>query len=176
MATGRLAGLVFSSGILFGSAAWGIAAAVGTGAIMLANAWVFITLKYVGAGYLVFLAVKSLRSALSAGDLGAGKAQRGSLSRIFAKGALIHLTNPKAILSWGAVYSIILPPGASMTEVAAMFGFLYSGSILVFIGYAFLFSSPGIAGAYRSARQWFELTFAALFGAAGIKILTVSTE
>ena len=65
MARGRRAGLFLTAGIIVGSLAWSIAAALGLGAIMLANAWVFEIIRYAGAGYLIFLALKSARSALS---------------------------------------------------------------------------------------------------------------
>ena len=176
MGEGRRAGLCFALGILAGSASWGVAAALGMGALMLANAWLFAVVKYAGAAYLLYLAVKSLRSAFSDRHLAEGKVHRGSPRRIFVKGALIHLTNPKAILAWGAVYAILLPPGSTPGEIAGMFAFLFAGSILVFIGYALLFSTRGAVRMYRAARRWFELTFAALFGAAAVRILTVRLE
>ena len=172
MNTGRRMGLMFSLGILFGSAFWGIAAALGMSAVMMTNAWVFEVIRYIGAAYLLYLALKSLRSAMSQKDMLTGKAQSGTAWKVFTKGALIHLTNPKAILGWGAIYAIALPAAAAIGDLFWMFGFLYSGSILVFIGYAFLFSSEGVVRVYQRLRRWFELTFALLFGAASLKILT----
>lgn len=169
---GRRLGLVFSIGILAGSAFWGIAAALGMSALMLANAWIFEVIRYLGAGYLLYLAVKSLRSALQAKPTLMQGGQSGGARRVFVKGTLIHLTNPKAILSWGAVYAIALPQEASVGDLFWLFGFLYSGSLLVFLGYAVLFSTPGIVAVYARARRWFEGAFAVLFGAAAIKILT----
>jgi len=175
MGLGRRAGLLFACGILLGGAVWGIAAALGMSALMLANAWLVAVLRYVGAAYLLYLGIKSMRSALSAQPSKMGAASSGSARKIFAKGALIHLTNPKAILSWGAVFAIALPPEAQPQDVAALFAFLYSGGICVFIGYAFLFSAPGVVAVYARARRWFEGTFAILFGAAGLKILLTRT-
>ncbi len=176
MNQGRRLGLVFSCGILAGSAFWGIAAALGMSAVMMGNVWLFTTLKYLGAGYLLYLAVKSLRSAFQEKSTLMKPGHSGAVGRVFLKGALIHLTNPKAILGWGAVYAIALPVGASMGQVFAMFAFLYAGSITVFIGYAFLFSTRGIVQVYARLRRWFDLVFAALFGAASLRILTVRVE
>ncbi|WP_298298070.1 LysE family transporter [uncultured Litoreibacter sp.] len=172
MNTGRRMGLMFSLGILFGSAFWGVAAALGMSAVMMTNVWVFEVIRYAGAGYLLYLAVKSLRSALSAKNALMGKAQSGTAWKVFTKGALIHLTNPKAILGWGAIYAIALPSTAAVGDLFWMFGFLYSGSILVFVGYAFMFSSSGVVRIYTRLRRWFEGAFALLFGAASLKILT----
>ena len=172
MESGRRSGLAMSLGILAGSAFWGFTAAFGMSAIMLANVWVFEALRYVAAAYLLYLAFKSLRSALSNRRNLNQKAFSGSLKQIFAKGALLHLTNPKAILSWGAVYAIAVPLDAGVVDLLWMFGFLFSGSIVVFIGYAFLFSTARVVAAYQRMRKVFEFTFAALFGLASLKILT----
>lgn len=176
MDMGRRAGLTFALGILFGGATWGIAAALGMSALMIANAWVFEVLRYVGAAYLLYLATKSLRSALSKNAPVRPVMQRGSTWNIFLKGALIHLTNPKAILSWGSIYAIALPADAQPADLAMLFMLLYPGGMLVFIGYAFLFSSPRIVQTYTRLRRWFEGAFAVLFGAASIKILTTRLQ
>lgn len=173
MQLGRRMGVIMAVGILAGSACWRIAAALGMGAIMQANAWLFTVLRYVGGAYLLFLAVKSLRSAMAKKSTVMETKSPASPSRVFWKGALIHLTNPKAIFAWGAIYAIAVPADAGWGELFWMFGFLYSGSILVFIGYAFLFSTAGLVAGYQKARRWFELVFALAFGSASLKVLTV---
>ena len=175
MQAGRRAGLTMAAGIVAGSASWGVAAGLGMSAVMLANAWVFEVVRYAGAAYLLYLAVKSLRRALSPGRIpAAGDAS--DLRRLFFKGLLLHVTNPKAILSWGAIYAIVLPAGAGMAQVWQLFGMLISVSMLVFFGYGVLFSSPLVANGYARARRWFDAVFAALFGAASLKILTARLE
>ncbi|MBT3140193.1 LysE family translocator [Phaeobacter gallaeciensis] len=176
MNTGRQAGLIFAGGILFGSAAWGLAAAAGMSAVMLANVWLFEMLRYGGAAYLFWLALKSLRSALSADVTITQRAYNGSALQIFSRGALIHLMNPKAILSWASVYSLVLPVSAGPEQVFGLFAFLYSGSILVFLGYAILFSTPRVVAYYLRLRRGFEFTFAGFFGFASLKILTARLE
>ena len=172
MTHGRRAGLVFALGILAGSACWGLAAAAGMSAVMQANAWMFEILRYCGAAYLLFLALKSLRSALSPHAPVKSRAHGGRAARVFTKGAMIHLTNPKAILSWASIYSLVLPAGASTLQVFGLFGFLYSGSILIFLGYAVLFSAPAVVAGYTRLRRGFELGFAGFFGFASLKVLT----
>ncbi|MTH98676.1 LysE family translocator [Roseibium sp. RKSG952] len=173
MNEGRQAGLVFALGICAGSAAWGIAAALGLSAIMLANVWVFEVIRYIGVTYLGWLALKALRRAMTSDEVALGKPVTGSLRTIFAKGAAIHLTNPKAILSWGSIYAIVAPNDASLSMLLGYFALLYAGSLLIFIGYAFLFSSERMVRAYRRARRWFDFAFAGFFGVASYKILTV---
>ena len=172
MMTGRPQALAFALGILAGSASWGIAAALGLSAVMLAHVWVFEVIRYAGAAYLAWLACKALKSAWVGGDAPAGNPFKGSFRSLFLKGAAIHITNPKAILSWGSIYAIALPPDATPAMLFECFAYLYAGSIMIFIGYACLFSSPRVVAAYARARRWFDLTFAGFFGFASLKILT----
>lgn len=170
MGQGRRAGVLTGAGVWAGSALWGVAAMAGMGALMLANAWMAEALRYVGAGYLLFLAAKSLRSALMPGK---GLALREARSpHHFRRGFLVHLTNPKAILAWGAVYAVVVPPGAPLATLLVTFAALSTVSAVIFLGYGVLFSGGGIVRVYNAARRWFELAFAALFGVAAIKVLT----
>ena len=110
MGRGRAAGLAISTGIICGSAIWGLAAALGMSALMLANAWAVEVIRYLGAAYLMFLAYKAMKSALSDKPLAVVGAKQGDLRSLFFKGLLVHLTNPKAIFAWGAIFAIISPP------------------------------------------------------------------
>ena len=63
MASGRKAGLALASGVTTGSFIWSVSAAFGLGAVMLAHSWLFEIVRYFGAGYLLWLAIKAARSA-----------------------------------------------------------------------------------------------------------------
>lgn len=172
MQHGRIAGLATASGVLVGSVSWGIAAAFGMSALMLAHGWLVEVVRYVGAGYLLYLAVKAAKSALSDKPLALGTVKAAAPSRHFTKGLLIHLTNPKAIFAWGAIFAVVVPPGSGLQEVMTTLGLLILVSMFVFWGYGFLFSTKGAIAVYRSLRRWIEGGFAAMFGYAGFKILT----
>ena len=169
MGQGRRAGLAVAFGILVGSAVLGCAAALGMAAVMMANVWVFEVIRYVGAAYLLWLAIKSLRAAWYGRAVSLQAAGQG---RSFLRGLAIHLTNPKAILAWGAIFAIALPPGASHADIWALYGTLILASAVVFLGYAVLFSAPRIARAYGRAARVFDAGFGLLFGAASIRVLT----
>ncbi len=169
MGQGRRAGLAIASGIWVGSAILGCAAALGMSALMMANAWVFEVIRYVGAAYLLWLAIKSLRAAWNGRTL---TTRSGGDRRDFLRGLALHLTNPKAILAWGAIFAIALPSGAASADVWALYAMLITASAVVFLGYAVLFSAPRIARAYSHAARVFDAGFGLLFGAASIRVLT----
>jgi threonine/homoserine/homoserine lactone efflux protein len=172
MKSGRRYGLAVAAGILTGSLVWSTAAACGLGAVMLANAWVFEALRYFGAGYLIFLALKSARSAWRPGTTELrGIAQR-SPRRAYLSGLGLHLTNPKAILFFGALYAVGVPADATPADLATVIVAIGLQSSIVFHGYALLFSSQPVARGYLRLRRWFDGAFALGFGYAGVKILT----
>jgi threonine efflux protein len=172
MNRGRAAGLAVAAGIVCGSASWGVAAALGMSAIMLANAWAVEVLRYVGAAYLMYLGFKALKSAMSDKPMTQASAKSGSLRTVFTKGLMLHLTNPKAIFGWGAIFAIAVPPGSTPDAIVKTFAALFIVSNFVFFGYALLFSTAAMVRGYQKLRRWFELSFGILFGLAGLKILT----
>ncbi|MEM7289985.1 MAG: LysE family translocator [Pseudomonadota bacterium] len=173
MEHGRKAGIVIAAGICAGSATWGIAAALGISSLMLANVWLFELVRYFGAAYLLYLAIKSLKSAFSNSKAEKVKAPK---TNLFFKGALLHLTNPKAILGWGSVYALVLPSDASGVLVAKLFLILIVASVMVFLGYGVLFSLGSVSRFYRKSKRWFELVFGLLFGAASLRLFTSKLE
>ncbi|MPZ10930.1 MAG: LysE family translocator [Kiloniellaceae bacterium] len=173
MASGRRFGLALASGVTTGSLMWSTSAAVGLSAIMLANAWAFEVVRYAGACYLLFLAFKSARSALARHALPAARVAMPTLASAYRRG---HLTNPKAILFFGSLFAIGIPAGSPPEVLALVILAIGLQSLLVFHGYALLFSSPPLTAGYARLRRWFEAVFAVAFGAAGLKILTARLE
>lgn len=172
MQQGRIAGLATASGVLAGSVTWGIAAAFGMSAIMLAHGWLVEIIRYVGAGYLLFLGFKADRSALQDKPMKIGTINNAPISRHFLKGFLIHITNPKAIFAWGAMFAVIVSPGSGIQDILTALVLLFLVSAVVFLGYGLLFSTSGAIAIYGRLTRWIEGGFAAMFGYAGFKILT----
>lgn len=173
MASGRKYGLATAAGITSGSLTWSVSAALGLATLMHSSAWAFEVMRYAGAGYLLFLAFKSARSAMTPGEQKTLKMPVASLRSAYGKGLALHLTNPKAILFFGSLFAIGVPPGASVQDLALVIAAVGLQSVLVFHGYALLFSSPPLVAGYARLRRWFEAVFAIAFGAAGLKILTI---
>ena len=169
---GRYLGLSLAAGVLTGSLFWSTSAAFGLAAILHTNAWVFEILRYCGALYLLYLAFKSLRSAFSSTPLELPNNQIATAKDNYLKGLLIHLTNPKAILFFGSLYSIGVPRTAQSIELLSVILAVGSVSSLVFFGYAILFSNTVAGQIYLKSKVAFESVFALFFGVASFKLLT----
>lgn len=172
MTAGRPYGLALASGITSGSLMWSVAAALGLGALMLANAWILEIIRYAGAAYLLWLAYKSARSALSRRAIDTSAVAATSLRQAYMKGLALHLTNPKAILFFGSLYAIGIPHDAPPAALATVIAAVGLQSFVVFHGYALLFSNSVITRVYLRLRRGFEAVFAVAFGVAGVKVLT----
>lgn len=171
MSHGRGYGLVLALGVLTGSLLWSFSAAFGLGAIMYANSWLFEVFRYFGVCYLLYLSYKSLCSALSSkqAELAVGSAT--GFKSAYLRGILIHLSNPKAILFFGSLYSLGLPIEVSTSDLLKVIASVGLTSACIFIGYALLFSIPKVRHLYLKSRRVFESAFAVFFGIAGVKIL-----
>lgn len=170
MREGRLTGLALAAGITTGSLTWSVAASLGLGALMLANGWVFELIRYFGAAYLMFLALKSAKSAIRPSAGAAHFVPARSLARAYLKGLALHLTNPKAILFFGSLYAIGISPASSATDLMTVIAAVGAQSVVIFHGYALLFSNARIARGYVRIRRWLDGAFALAFGAASVKV------
>lgn len=168
---GRVAGLQLASGVVCGSLFWGLCAAFGLATVMAQFAGFFTVLKVGGGLYLLWLAFKGFRSALSkAEDLHANTV---SGDRNFElQGLAIHLTNPKAVLAWVAILAIGVQQDAPAWQALVMFGSCALLGIFVFLGYALVFSTDRARAIYARARRFFEFLFGCVFGTAGLMLIT----
>lgn len=173
---GRTKGLCLASGITCGSLTWSIAAALGLGAAMLANAWIFEIIRYLGAGYLAWLAYRSARSALTPGAATARALGAGSRAATLLQGYALHLTNPKAILFLGSLYALAVPADAAPSQLVLVVALVSLQSFAIFHGYALIFSHARAAAAFVAARRWLDGLFAVAFGWASLKILTARLQ
>lgn len=90
---------------------------LGLAAIAMAFGWVFIVVKFAGAGYLIWLGVKMWRAAPQlAAD---APASAGGAQTSFSLGLAIGLGNPKAILFHASLMPLILDMG-SLNPVDSM--------------------------------------------------------
>ncbi|WP_176085667.1 LysE family translocator [Martelella sp. HB161492] len=172
LSSGRHAGLAVALGVATGSLSWSLAAAFGLAALMAASVTLFEVLRYAGAAYLGFLAYKAARAAMKKGEPASRALAAASTRRLYIKGLMLHLTNPKAIFFFAALYSVGVPAQAGAATLAEVIIAVGLQSTAVFVTYAMLFSLSGVARLYRRLNRVFEACFAAVFGLAAIKVLT----
>ncbi|KXF81924.1 LysE family translocator [Enterovibrio coralii] len=171
MSQGRLHGIVQASGVGTGGIVWSSLAAFGFGAIMVANTWLFEVLKILGACYLLFLAYKSAKSALSKNSIQFEQTPHADLVTTYRKGVLIQLTNPKVILFFGSLYAIAIPAGTSSFEIAKVILAISLQSLLCFYALVYLFSTTKVRQFYIGFQRKLEAFLSFVFAFGGFSLL-----
>lgn len=174
MSQGRKPALALAAGVATGSMFWALLAATGISAILSTYANALFAIKIGGGLYLLYLAFRSARSAIRpavAAPMSTGPSRRPAYSALYRRGMLLHVGNPKAVLAWIAIMSLGLRPDAPGYTLLAIIGGCFTLGLLVFCGYAMVFSTAPMIRAYGKARRWIEGTLAAFFGFAGVRLL-----
>lgn len=106
---GYLPALQLILGLQLGAFLHVVVAAAGLGALLAASPWAFELLRWLGAGYLLWLAVQQWRAPAVPLDANAEPALHGGRTR-FLRGFLVNASNPKAVLFVMAVFPQFLRP------------------------------------------------------------------
>ncbi|GLR91775.1 LysE family translocator [Bradyrhizobium iriomotense] len=112
LAEGRTSGFASTAGTALGGMVHVVAGSLGISAIILASAELFAAVKFLGALYLVWLGVRTFRSA---GRPPALEAEPVGDKRAFRDGVLVEALNPKTTAFFLAFIPQFLDPSASPT-------------------------------------------------------------
>ena len=168
---GRKAALVFALGVVSGSMLWATVATLGVSAALIAYSQFIIAVKIFGGLYLLWLAFKSGRNAVATAAASVMKLKRTqTFASVYARGAMLHLTNPKAILVWVSI--VALSSDSTRSSHGAVIAGCAAIGCWVFGGYAVLFSMDSVRRMYVRTRRALEGCLAVVFGIAGIGLLT----
>ncbi|ERS84188.1 LysE family translocator [Halomonas sp. PBN3] len=112
LSRGGRASVSFIVGMVLGNAAWLVVAMLGLAALALRFEAVFITVKWLGIAYILFVAWKLWTRDTLRGQLTSASAF--SVGRGILAGSFLTLSNPKAVIFFGAV----LPHAFDMTALS----------------------------------------------------------
>jgi threonine/homoserine/homoserine lactone efflux protein len=129
---GRSGGTWTAAGVAVGQAVWTVAASIGVASLLHASEPAFLAFKLLGAGYLVYLGIQSLRAALSHRPQGSVDARPASglrSVRAFRQGLLNDLGNPKMAAFFMSLLPQFVPTaqGASAVTASLLLGLLFCG-------------------------------------------------
>ena len=176
---GLRAGLVAALGITAGCFVHIFAAAVGVSALMLASATAFGVLKWLGAGYLVYVGGRMLfaRAPAAAVDAVGVQAQTlagaGELKTIFLRGFWTNALNPKVALFFLAFLPQFIAPTVEHKPLAfLLLGLLFNfNAVWVNMGWALAAVwLAQKAGGLQARMHWLDRAAGTLFIAFGCKL------
>jgi len=169
---GRKAGLVLATGVISGSVFWGMLTAFGVSALLISSQNFMIWLKLLGAAYLLWLVYKALRSAFHPSSLAARTTQKHQyLQGYYFQGLGLHLSNPKAALTWFTVTSVGLTDSTTQSAIYFLVASCAFLGVVIFSLYALIFSSRMAEKYLSRARRSFDLICAGFYALVAIGFL-----
>lgn len=118
-------GVVTAAGVLSGLTVWVSAAVLGISALLAASRVGYDVLRVVGAGYMMWLGVQSLRSCRASDASAAEPARRSLLGSGFVAGLLTDVLNPKVGVFFVTFLPGFLPHGSPVAAASLLFGATY---------------------------------------------------
>ncbi|MDD1014438.1 LysE family translocator [Pseudomonas rubra] len=142
-AFGRRAGLAAALGIALGVQVHVLYTVLGIAVIISQSPALFLAMKVLGAGYLIYLGYKSLTNTARISLEGANASQLGVLAAL-RSGFLTNALNPKTMLFVVSAYTQVVQPGSSLAINFGYGAFMSVAHWLWFSLVAVFFSSAGL--------------------------------
>lgn len=176
---GKRVGLASVAGVCSGALAHVVAVALGLSVLVATSELAFNAIRYLGAGYLAYLAVKSFRSAATAPPRATGRSGPPGSWQAFRQGFLVDVLNPKVALFFMAFLPQFVRPGHG-SEASQM---LFLGSlvicvavvveVMIVIGVSragtLIFSRPGVS-------RWLHRVFGGVLVALAARLVLMEPK
>jgi threonine/homoserine/homoserine lactone efflux protein len=149
---GKRAGTLSALGISVGLLLHTLLAAFGLSAIIQASRAAYLALKYIGAGYLLYLGMRTL---ISKNQLLQTNEIPGQTKGVFRQGILTNVFNPKAIITFMA----FLPQFVDAHKTHTIGPFLFLGvtfALIAVIWFGFVGYFAGIVGTWIKRNRLFQ--------------------
>ncbi|MFO7760772.1 MAG: LysE family translocator [Thermodesulfobacteriota bacterium] len=172
---GKKAAVLTALGMCSGVSVHTAAAALGVSAIFYSSALLFNMVKYAGAGYLLFLAWKTLQKRKGE-ELPERYLPTRDYLPLFRHGFVMNVCNPKVALFFLAFFPQFVVPGTEsfLSEMVILGGIFMLQAVLIFTVIAYF---SGVIGDWFIKRSrvsgFFSWTAAVIFACLGIRLALV---
>ena len=180
LVSGRRAGLLASLGIALGLSIHIVYSAAGLAAVIAHSAQWMTAIKLLGAGYLLFLGYKGLRSGAHAPGATATRSAISALPKsawrqVFG-GFLCNAFNPKAPIYFLALFTVVLSPGLPVPTLLAYGAWIMVLQWLWFSLVALVFAHPRVRDRLLAVRHWIDRAFGVAMIALGLRVLMTARD
>ena len=167
--SGRRAAMAANVGIAVGGMVHTTLAALGLGALVAAHPAAFEAIRWLGVGYLLWLAVGALRASSFAAEVAVVPT---APARAFWQGLVVNLLNPKVILFILAFLPQFVDPSRPILPQFLTLGLVFSAGGLVVNGAVGVFAGSIGQRLARSAglSRWLSRISAGIFGALALRL------
>jgi threonine efflux protein len=169
MRRGRSQGLIAVLGILSANLIWVVAALLGLSVLFELVPWLYGTVKILGGGYLLYLALQYWRTPIHTAE--AGEQPRPNFSGSYLLGFVTGLTNPKSLVYFGSVFTLFVGPSSPVWVEAVAAAIVLLNGALWYGGVALFFGSTRVQRAYRSIERVLNRVTGAVMAGFGLRLL-----
>ncbi|MEI7064689.1 threonine export protein RhtC [Dickeya chrysanthemi] len=161
-------------GITLGVLVWAAIALMGLHLLLERMAWLHRIVTVGGGLYLCWMGWQLLRSALRKRDhqgeetVEVALPQRG---KTFMRGLLTNLSNPKALIYFGSVFSLFVGDDVGTAARWGLFALISLETLLWFSLVALVFALPVMRRGYQRLAKWVDGLAGALFTGFGIHLI-----
>lgn len=143
----------------------------GLGVIIRESAWLFLAVKYLGAGYLLYLGYKGLKAKKT--TMGAESVQQthdiSALSAV-SYGFLTNTLNPKCMLFFISLFSMIISPNTPIA-ILSLYGLIIFVETLAWFSFvAFCLSGKRTREKFNAIGHWIERVTGGILMGLGVKL------
>ncbi len=171
MSVSRGAGLAAGLGVAMASLTWASLAVAGLALVLQQAAWLFTALRLVGAGYLIYLGIKTILGAHKPMPIPGRGVTTASAASSMRNGFLTSMTNPKAAAFFGSLFVVTLPVGAPTWVYGAVLAIVTMLSTLWHCGLALFFSLSPVQAAYRRFKAAISTVMGGVLVLLGVRLL-----
>jgi len=150
---------------------------LGIGVIVSQSILAFTIMKFAGAGYLVWIGLKAIRSKpAGAMHYGEGENELPSIGKAYWTGFLTNGLNPKATLFFFSLFTVVISPQTPLL-IQFFYGvYMAIATAVWFSGISMLFGSDRVRSLFLKVGHWFERFMGGALLLLGIKLAITSQK
>jgi threonine/homoserine/homoserine lactone efflux protein len=168
----RREGLQAVAGIGVGTVIWSAAGCFGVQVLFQVAPWMYMTLKLLGAAYLISMGARLLWQSGQADETNRPDvAQAGAKAPAFHLGLLTTIANPRSAISVASIFATTVPSHPSLGLSLAVMATMIAISLGWYFLVACLFTMRWLSHAYQQARRWIDRLTGACFILFGARLV-----
>lgn len=163
-------------GITLGVAVWAAVALMGLHLILQKMAWLHDIITIGGGLYLCWMGWQLLKSARAKKSVGETDIAEAAVTlpaggRTFMRGFLTNLSNPKAVIYFGSVFSLFVGDSVSSAARGGLFIMIVAETFAWFSIVALVFALPKMRRGYQRLAKWIDGVAGVVFTGFGIGLI-----
>ena len=169
-ARSRAAALRMALGLGVGVTVWAAAALFGLTVLFKVAPWTYLTMKFAGGLFLIYLAWKLWKHSREPLDMTGVTARPQSAWADFRQGFLVQVTNPKVSIFFGSVFVTLMPQDPPPLLQGLAIASIFAIDFAWYSSMAVLFATDRVRRRYVGLKTGIDRTCGAFLGLLGLKL------